>query len=121
VIKKIEHPEEINDPNVVKVVIDKNNFALYFSRLPIPFIRDGQNQEMVYYKHLGLYGYTKDFLFTYKNLPQSKLEKLEKLEQLRILENGYRIKVVETKFETYGVDTPQDLLKVRKYLKQEKV
>jgi 3-deoxy-manno-octulosonate cytidylyltransferase (CMP-KDO synthetase) len=118
-IKKIEQPEEINDPNVVKVVVDKNNFALYFSRLPIPFIRDGQNQEMVYYKHLGLYGYTKDFLFTYKNLPQSKLEKLEKLEQLRILENGYRIKVVETKFETYGVDTPQDLLKVRKYLNQE--
>jgi len=114
VIKKIEHPEEIHDPNVVKVVIDKNNFALYFSRLPIPFVRDEQNQEMVYYKHLGLYGYTKDFLFIYKNLPQSRLEKLEKLEQLRILENGYRIKVVETKFETYGVDTPQDLLKVRK-------
>jgi len=119
VIKKIEQPEEINDPNVVKVVIDKNNFALYFSRLPIPFIRDGQNQEAVYYKHLGLYGYTKDFLFTYKNLSQSRLEKLEKLEQLRILENGYRIKVVETKFETYGVDTPQDLLRVRKYLSQE--
>jgi len=114
VIKRIEHPEEINDSNVVKVVIDKNNFALYFSRLPIPFVRDEQNQEMVYYKHLGLYGYTKDFLFIYKNLPQSRLEKLEKLEQLRILENGYRIKVVETKFETYGVDTPQDLLKVRK-------
>ncbi|MDD5291616.1 MAG: 3-deoxy-manno-octulosonate cytidylyltransferase [Candidatus Omnitrophica bacterium] len=117
VIKKIEHPEEINDSNVVKVVIDKNNFALYFSRLPIPFIRDEQNQEMVYYKHLGIYGYTKDFLFTYKNLPQSRLEKLEKLEQLRILENGYRIKVVETKFETYGVDTPQDLLKVRGLVK----
>ncbi|MDD5618088.1 MAG: 3-deoxy-manno-octulosonate cytidylyltransferase, partial [Candidatus Omnitrophica bacterium] len=77
-----------------------------------------QHQEMVYYKHLGLYAYTKDFLFTYKNLAPSKLEKLEKLEQLRILENGYRIKTVETKFETYGVDTPHDLLKVRKYLSE---
>lgn len=114
IIKKIENPHEIHDSNVVKVVIDKNNFALYFSRLPIPFVRD---EHLVYYKHIGLYGYTKDFLFTYKNLPQSKLESLEKLEQLRILENGYRIKVVETKFETYGVDTPHDLLKVREYLK----
>lgn len=116
VVKKIESPEEIDNPNVVKVVIDKNNFALYFSRSAIPFIRDEKPEEQVYYKHIGLYGYTKDFLFTYKNLPESKLEKLEKLEQLRILENGYRIKVVETKFETYGVDTTEDLIRVREHL-----
>lgn len=116
VVKKIESAEEINNPNVVKVVIDRNNFALYFSRSAIPFIRDEKPKEGAHYKHIGLYGYTKDFLFTYKNLPESKLESLEKLEQLRILENGYRIKVVETKFDTYGVDTPEDLIRVRQYL-----
>jgi 3-deoxy-manno-octulosonate cytidylyltransferase (CMP-KDO synthetase) len=116
VVKKIERKEEISDPNVVKVVIDRNNFALYFSRSTIPFIREGQPKDIPYYKHIGLYAYTKDFLFTYKNLSVSKLEELEKLEQLRILENGYRIKVVETEFETYGVDVPQDLQRVRKYL-----
>jgi len=116
VIKKIERPGEIDDPNVVKVVVDKDNFALYFSRSAIPFIRDGQSQELNFYKHIGLYAYTKDFLFTYKNLPKSKLEELEKLEQLRILENGYKIKTVETQFDTYGVDVPEDLDKVRKYI-----
>ncbi|MBL7196499.1 MAG: 3-deoxy-manno-octulosonate cytidylyltransferase [Candidatus Omnitrophica bacterium] len=116
IVKKIERPSEIDDPNVVKVVLDKNNFALYFSRSAIPFIRGEQSQELPFYKHIGLYAYTKDFLFTYKNLPQSKLEELEKLEQLRILENGYRIKVVETPFDTYGVDIPEDLERVRKYI-----
>lgn len=116
VIKKIEHPEEIEDPHVVKVVFDKHLFALYFSRHSIPFIRDEKPKEPIHYKHIGLYGYTKDFLFTYKTLAESKLEKLEKLEQLRILENGYRIKLVETAFETFGVDTPEDLEKVRRYL-----
>ena len=70
----------------------------------------------VHYKHIGLYGYTKDFLFTYKNLAPSKLEKLEKLEQLRILENGYPIKVIETKHETIGVDTREDLEKVKQWM-----
>ena len=116
IVKKIEHVEEISNPNVVKVVFDKHNFALYFSRFSIPYVRDKQTEGVVYYKHIGLYAYTKDFLFTYKNLSESKLEKLEKLEQLRILENGYRIKVVETKFETFGVDTPQDLERVKQYI-----
>ena len=116
IVKKIERAEEIDDPNVVKVVVDRNDFALYFSRSTIPFIRDKNLQEIPYYKHIGLYAYTKDFLFTYKNLPASKLEELEKLEQLRILENGYRIKVVETTHDTYGVDVPEDLERVRKYL-----
>lgn len=116
-MKAIEDPDVINNPNVVKVVIDKNNFALYFSRSPIPF--HSQNSDIklpVYFKHIGLYGYTKDFLFTYKNQPSAYLERVECLEQLRVLEEGFRIKVIETKYDTVGVDTPQDLEKVKEYL-----
>ncbi len=116
VCKCIEHEEEITDPNVVKVVMNKKHQALYFSRCPIPFVREEEPGMRVHYKHIGIYGYTKDFLYTYKNLPVSKLEKLEKLEQLRILENGYSIRVVETKFETIGVDTREDLEKVKQWL-----
>ena len=118
-MKKIERPEEIEDPHVVKVVVDKNNFALYFSRAAIPFrAHSSEVAEPAYYKHIGLYGYTKDFLFTFKNIPPSSLEKIEKLEQLRVLEGGYRIKVLETKFDTVGVDTPEDLEKVKEILKK---
>jgi 3-deoxy-manno-octulosonate cytidylyltransferase (CMP-KDO synthetase) len=120
IMKRIEDHKEINDPDVVKVVVDKDSFALYFSRASIPF--HAQNSEVkvpAYYKHIGLYGYTKDFLFTYKNLPVSDLEKIERLEQLRALQEGFRIKVIETKYETIGVDTPQDLEKVKKYLEKE--
>ncbi|MFA6218055.1 MAG: 3-deoxy-manno-octulosonate cytidylyltransferase [Candidatus Omnitrophota bacterium] len=119
VMKKISDPYLINDPHVVKVVVDKNNFALYFSRAAIPY--HAQNSDIktpVYYKHIGLYGYTKDFLFTCKNLPVSQLELTEKLEQLRVLEEGYRIKVIETKFDTIGVDTPEDLERVKDYLRK---
>jgi 3-deoxy-manno-octulosonate cytidylyltransferase (CMP-KDO synthetase) len=117
IMKKIDNDEELHDHNVVKVVVDKNNFALYFSRAPIPHrAHNSEIQSPAYFKHIGLYGYTKDFLFTYKNLPASNLEKIEKLEQLRVLEEGFRIKVVETKFDTVGVDTPEDLEKVKKYL-----
>jgi len=117
VMKAIDEPEVINDPNVVKVVIDKNNFALYFSRSPIPFhAKESEITLPVYFKHIGLYGYTKDFLFIYKNLPVSFLEKAERLEQLRVLEEGFRIKVIETKYDTIGVDTPEDLEKVKEYL-----
>jgi 3-deoxy-manno-octulosonate cytidylyltransferase (CMP-KDO synthetase) len=119
-MKKIEDAGEIDNPNVVKVVVDKNNFALYFSRCPIPFARDKQgsaaSQKFIYYKHIGLYAYTKDFLFIFAGLPQSGLEKQEKLEQLRVLENGYKIKMVETKYDTIGVDTPQDMEEVKKRL-----
>ncbi|MFH0877415.1 MAG: 3-deoxy-manno-octulosonate cytidylyltransferase [Candidatus Omnitrophota bacterium] len=115
-MKRIEHEEEISDANVVKVVVNKKGLALYFSRCPIPFVREEEPGMRVHYKHIGLYAYTKDFLFTYKNLAPSKLEKLEKLEQLRVLENGYPIKVIETKFETIGVDTREDLERVREWL-----
>lgn len=120
-MRKIDDPRLVDDPNVVKVVVDKNNFALYFSRAPIPYLaHNAEIKEPVYYKHIGLYGYTKDFLFTYKNLPVSSLERTECLEQLRVLEEGFRIKVIETKFDTVGVDTPEDLEKVEAYLKRDK-
>ncbi|MDP3732670.1 MAG: 3-deoxy-manno-octulosonate cytidylyltransferase [Candidatus Omnitrophota bacterium] len=119
IMKNIEDERVINDPNVVKVVIDKNNFALYFSRSPVPFhAKESDIRLPVYFKHIGLYGYTKDFLFIYKNLPVSYLERVERLEQLRVLEAGFRIKVIETKHDTVGVDTPEDLEKVKEYLQK---
>jgi 3-deoxy-manno-octulosonate cytidylyltransferase (CMP-KDO synthetase) len=120
-MKKIADPREIEDPHVVKVVVDKNNFALYFSRAAIP--HKAVNSEVASatcYKHIGLYGYTKDFLFVYRNLAVSGLEKTEKLEQLRVLEEGYRIKVIETKYDTIGVDTAEDLERLKNYLQQHK-
>jgi len=127
-MRKIDNLSDLENPNVVKVVVDKNNFALYFSRSPIPFARDRQQpylgdedlkrsgDKLRFYKHIGLYAYTKDFLFTFANLPQSSLEQCEKLEQLRALENGYKIMMVETKYDTIGVDTPQDLEKAKTML-----
>jgi 3-deoxy-manno-octulosonate cytidylyltransferase (CMP-KDO synthetase) len=115
-MKRIEHEEEIPDANVVKVVVDKKGYALYFSRCPIPFVREEEPGMRVHYKHIGLYAYTKDFLFIYKKLAMSKLEKYEKLEQLRVLENGYPIRVIETKHETIGVDTREELERVREWL-----
>ena len=117
IVKKITTPEALFDPNVIKVALDKSNFALYFSRATIPYHAANSDIKVpVYYKHIGLYGYTKDFLFTFKNLPPSPLEKTERLEQLRILEAGFRIKVIETQFDTIGVDTPADLTLVKEHL-----
>ncbi|MBL7068445.1 MAG: 3-deoxy-manno-octulosonate cytidylyltransferase [Candidatus Omnitrophica bacterium] len=113
-IKRVEDKDEIMDPNIVKAVIDKQGFALYFSRSPIPFERGAQSKN--FYKHLGIYAYTKDFLFTFTNLPKSDLEGIECLEQLRALENGYKIKAVETRYNTIGIDTPEDLEKARELL-----
>jgi len=106
-MKRITDPKELANPNVVKVVTDKNGYALYFSRSMIPYPRIKKNAN--FYKHIGLYAFTKDFLFTFTNLPPSTLENIEGLEQLRILENGYKIKVIETQFDTIGIDTPEDL------------
>lgn len=114
-MKRIDDPYEIADPNVVKVLADKNGLALYFSRAAIPYQRD-KIVSAAYYKHIGLYAYTKDFLFIFKNLPESNLERIEKLEQLRVLEAGFRIKVIETKISTIGVDTPLDLERVKKVI-----
>ena len=119
-IKRISNKEELKNPNVVKVVIDKDKFALYFSRSPIPYNRDKVDfKEAGYYKHLGLYAYTRDFLFTFKSLKKSRLERVEQLEQLRVLEAGYKIKTVETLRETVGVDTPEDLELAAEMLRKE--
>lgn len=109
--KLIEDPREINDPNVVKVVTDHDGDAIYFSRCPIPFDRD-RTADVPYFKHIGLYVYQRDFLLNYSALPVGRLEQAERLEQLRALENGYRIRVVETEYESMGVDTPEDLRRV---------
>jgi 3-deoxy-manno-octulosonate cytidylyltransferase (CMP-KDO synthetase) len=107
--KRIERPGDIQDPNVVKVVTDAQGNALYFSRCPIPFARDGHvDDQPVYFKHIGLYVYRRDFLLSYPDLPVGPLERGERLEQLRALENGLKIRVVETEYESLGVDTPED-------------
>jgi 3-deoxy-manno-octulosonate cytidylyltransferase (CMP-KDO synthetase) len=115
-------------PNVVKVVTDKQGFALYFSRSPLPNYRDKWNDlkdekfsagVILCYKHVGLYVYRREFLLRYAKMPSTPLELAEKLEQLRALENGFRIRVVETEHETIGVDTPGDLEKVVERLKAE--
>ena len=116
-IKRITSIEEFRNPNVVKVVVDKNGCALYFSRAPIPFKRDGTPDVSHYFKHLGIYAYRREFLFEYCRWPKSFLEQEECLEQLRVLEAGYKIKTVETTMETIGVDTPEDIVKVETYMK----
>jgi 3-deoxy-manno-octulosonate cytidylyltransferase (CMP-KDO synthetase) len=98
------------NPNCVKVVTDRHGRALYFSRFPIPFKRN-ENSTTRFYKHIGLYGYTRAALSSFHDLPQSPLEMAEKLEQLRFLENGIAILVVETSYDTVGVDTEADLKK----------
>jgi 3-deoxy-manno-octulosonate cytidylyltransferase (CMP-KDO synthetase) len=111
--KAIEDPREITDTNVVKVVTDRNGDAIYFSRCPIPCQRDRATPG-THFKHIGLYVYRRDFLLGYSALPVGPLEQAERLEQLRALENGYRIRVVETECESLGVDTPEDLERVCK-------
>ncbi|ADU96686.1 3-deoxy-D-manno-octulosonate cytidylyltransferase [Thermovibrio ammonificans HB-1] len=111
--------EEVKDPSKVKVVTDSSGFALYFSRSPIPYTRDGEIEPGNYLKHLGIYGYTKEALEKFVNWPVGRLEGLEKLEQLRILENGERIKVELVEKELHGVDTPRDVEKVNKILEKE--
>src|SRR5207249_11966194 len=101
------------DPNVVKVVTDLAGKALYFSRSPIPHVRQaGAARPTPYFKHIGLYVYRRDFLLGYSDLPVGPLEQAERLEQLRALENGQPIRVVETDYDSLGVDTPEDLERV---------
>ena len=109
-----EDPEEFLRPSVVKVVVDDRGDALYFSRSPIPHYRDAGSGR--YRKHLGIYGYRKDFLFTVAALPLASLETAERLEQLRVLQNGYKIRVVDVEFDSVGVDTPEDLSAVKERL-----
>jgi 3-deoxy-manno-octulosonate cytidylyltransferase (CMP-KDO synthetase) len=105
-------PEDYDNPNVVKVVLDRSGYALYFSRSPLPYLR-GAPPDGGPYKHIGLYGYRRDFLLTFAALAQTPLEQAESLEQLRALEHGYRIRTVITRHTTIEVDTPDDLERVR--------
>lgn len=144
--RKIENPAEIPDPNVVKVVFDKENFALYFSRSPIPYHRDMfraevrkcgsaeelkspevqkfrvsalpnfRSSELFMFKHVGIYSYRRDVLLKFSKMEPTRLEEIERLEQLRALENNIKIKVKETEFDTVGVDTPEDLERVERWL-----
>jgi 3-deoxy-manno-octulosonate cytidylyltransferase (CMP-KDO synthetase) len=118
--KRIDNVQDLKSPSIPKVVFDYNNFALYFSRSPIPYVRDARTnldrlQKAEIYKHIGLYVFRRDWLFKFTDLPSTDLEKTEKLEQLRMLENGFKIKVVVTEFENLAVDTPEDLERARLY------
>jgi len=114
--KRIENPDEVSNPNVVKVITDRFDRAIYFSRLPVPYIRDADAPSMTRFKHIGLYVYRRDFLLSYSDLPVGPLERAERLEQLRALENGFPIRVAETEYESLGVDTPEDFERVSKLL-----
>lgn len=114
--KEMKEVADIDNPNIVKVIRDKNDNALYFSRYSIPFNRDVRS-DLKYYKHIGIYGYKKDFLKRYVEMEKTSLELAENLEQLRVLENGYKIKVKETMYDSIGVDTPEDILKIEKEIK----
>ena len=111
--KRIDDPADLTTPSVVKLVVDAAGYALYFSRSPIPFVRPGRTAP-VHWRHLGLYAYRRKFLGTLASLARTPLEQAEGLEQLRALEHGYRIGTVETDAETIGVDTPEDLERVRR-------
>ena len=116
-IYKIIRPEEINDPNHVKTVFDRDFYALYFSRSPIPFQRNPEETvRPTYYKHLGFYAYRKGFLLSFVALPEGEWERFEKLEQLRALEYGYKIKLTITQHDSIEVDTPEDLRRVEQFL-----
>ena len=111
--KRIDNLDDINNPNVVKVITDVNGDAIYFSRFSIPFCRDDKNKgKLSVYKHVGIYAYRKQFLSRYVKLEKSFLEQMESLEQLRVLENGFKIRVLETNCETIGVDTPEQLKEI---------
>jgi len=110
---KITDRSEITDSNVVKIIFDKDNFALYFSRSPIPYNREN-SQQVSYYKHIGLYVYRKSYLLKLIELKPTKLERAERLEQLRILESGGKIKVIVTKIDSQSVDTKADLRKFKR-------
>ncbi len=121
---KIRTIKELDDPNNVKVVMDGDECALYFSRFPIPFVRDNKGKlvKMIkgHYRHIGIYIFRRKVLFKFVKLKQSKLEKLENLEQLRLLENGYKIKVATVGYVPEGIDTAEDLKKAKAFLKRKK-
>ena len=117
--QEMKSQKEIENPNHVKVITDFNDNAIYFSRSVIPYERDKNNSENIrYFRHIGIYGYTAKFLNELKNLREGVLEKIESLEQLRFIENGYKIKVLETDSNVIGVDTEEDLKEVVKFIEK---
>ncbi len=115
----IKAPADIMDPNVVKTVLDFDGNALYFSRAPIPWVRDTASKIQVrHLKHLGLYVFQRDALLEYPTLPQGELERIEQLEQLRWLENGWKIRVAEVEHDAVSVDVPEDVARVEKLLQE---
>jgi 3-deoxy-manno-octulosonate cytidylyltransferase (CMP-KDO synthetase) len=115
----IKTPGDIMDPNVCKVVLDFDENALYFSRAPVPWVRDTANKVQVrHLKHLGHYVFRRDALLEYPTLPQGELEKIEQLEQLRWLENGWKIRVAQVQHDAVSVDVPEDVARVEKLLAQ---
>jgi len=113
---EIHDQEEIENPNNVKVVVDQQQFALYFSRSVIPYPRS-VDSSMKYFQHIGIYAFRKEALLAFANLPMKSLEATEKLEQLRYLEYGKRIRMIETSHKSIGIDTPEDLEKAREFLR----
>jgi 3-deoxy-manno-octulosonate cytidylyltransferase (CMP-KDO synthetase) len=114
----ISNANDLMDPNVVKVVSDFEGIALYFSRAPIPWLRDEKPAAPTHRKHIGLYVFRRDALLDFPTLPPGILERLEQLEQLRWLENGYRIRVVESEYDSISVDVPEDVERVEKLLRE---
>jgi 3-deoxy-manno-octulosonate cytidylyltransferase (CMP-KDO synthetase) len=115
----ITHANDIMDPNITKVVRDFDGNALYFSRAPIPWVRDRDGSVAArHWKHIGLYAFRRDALIEFPTLPPGDLERLEQLEQLRWLENGYRIRIVETEYDAISVDVPADIERVEKLLRE---
>ena len=119
VVTPVRVPADIMDPNVVKAVLDFDDNALYFSRAPVPWVRDTQTKMQVrHWKHLGLYVFRRDALLEYPTLPQGELERIEQLEQLRWLENGWKIRVAEVARDAVSVDVPEDVARVEKLLQK---
>jgi 3-deoxy-manno-octulosonate cytidylyltransferase (CMP-KDO synthetase) len=117
----VRHAGDIMDPNVVKTVFDFDGNALYFSRAPIPWVRDTQSKVHVkYWKHLGLYAFERHALLEYPTLPLGELERVEQLEQLRWMENGWKIRVAEVAHDAVSVDVPEDVARVERWMKAEK-
>ena len=117
----VRHAGDIMDPNVVKTVLDFDGNALYFSRAPIPWVRDTKSKVHVkYWKHLGLYVFQRDALLEYPTLPLGELERVEQLEQLRWMENGWKIRVAEVAHDAVSVDVPEDVERVEKLMKTER-
>jgi 3-deoxy-manno-octulosonate cytidylyltransferase (CMP-KDO synthetase) len=109
--------KDFDDPNSVKVVCDKEGFSLYFSRKVIPFEQGNKlEQKPEYFRHIGVYAFRREMLFRFVEMQHGKLEQIEKLEQLRLLENGIRIKMIKTDYEGIGIDTPQDLEKAERII-----